>query len=143
MLNSKIRICSDRNEDFMFVCFCFFPCVFIPDPGIQQACTFFSAVQTSDKGKKTSTLNEHQRSVVKRRDRSVEMFPCLLSPAVVPMPDMIVKPFCSLSQCPLVNSVETISWGFSCVSHFLNGTSKQVSTVATCLLLLASLSHCH
>lgn len=51
VLNSKIRICSDRNEEFMFFFF-FSPCVFIPDPGIQQACTFFSAVQTSDKGKK-------------------------------------------------------------------------------------------
>lgn len=113
MLNSKIRICSDRNEDFMGF---FFPvCLSQIQESNRHA---LSAVQTSDKGKKPSTLNEHQRSVVKCRDRSVEMFPCLLSPAVVPMPDMIVKSFCSLSQCPLVNSVETISWGFSCVSLF-------------------------
>lgn len=110
MLNSKIRI----FEDFMF----FFSLCVYPRSRNPTGMHFFSAVQTSDKGKKTSTLNEDQRSVVKRRARSVEMFPCLLSPAVVPMPDMIVKPFCSLSQCPLVNSVETISWGFSCVSHF-------------------------
>lgn len=125
---------------FVFV---FFPVCLSQIQESNRHALFFLQCRHLIKEKKTSTLNEHQRSVVKRRDRSVEMFPCLLSPAVVPMPDMIVKPFCSLSQCPLVNSVETISWGFSCVSHFFNGTSKQVSTVATCLLLLASLSHCH
>lgn len=127
MLNSKIRISL---------------CVYPRSRNPTGMHFFFLQCRHLIKEKK-STLNEHQRSVVKRRDRSVEMFPCLLSPAVVPMPDMIVKPFCSLSQCPLGNSVETISWGFSCVSHFFNGTSKQVSTVAMCLLLLASLSHCH